>query len=70
MESGFYGGDVQIVSCLVEKQVDMVIFFCDLFGKYLYEVDVNMLMCLCDVYNILLVINVVVVILFMKNIQC
>lgn len=57
MLSGPYGGDAQIASRLVEGQVDMVIFFRDPLGKHPHEVDVNMLMRLCDVQNIPLATN-------------
>lgn len=57
MQSGPYGGDAQIASRLVEGKVDMVIFFRDPLGKHPHEVDVNMLMRLCDVHNIPLATN-------------
>ncbi len=57
MESGPRGGDAQIASRLVEGKVDMVIFFRDPLGKHPHEVDVNMLMRLCDVHNIPLATN-------------
>ncbi|HMQ62552.1 MAG TPA: methylglyoxal synthase [Flavilitoribacter sp.] len=57
MRSGPMGGDAQIASRLVEGQVDMVIFFRDPLGKHPHEVDVSMLMRLCDVYNIPLATN-------------
>lgn len=57
MQSGPMGGDAQIASRLVEGQVDMVIFFRDPLGKHPHEVDVHMLMRLCDVYNIPLATN-------------
>lgn len=57
MLSGPMGGDAQIASRIVEKQVDMVIFFRDPLGKHPHEVDVNMLMRLCDVQNIPLATN-------------
>lgn len=57
MESGPLGGDAQIASRIVEGKVDMVIFFRDPLGKHPHEVDVNMLMRLCDVYNIPLATN-------------
>lgn len=58
MLSGPMGGDAQIASRLVEGQVDMVIFFRDPLGKHPHEVDVNMLMRLCDVHNIPLATNI------------
>lgn len=57
MESGPMGGDAQIASRLVEGAVQMVIFFRDPLGKHPHEVDVNMLMRLCDVYDIPLATN-------------
>lgn len=57
MQSGPYGGDAQIASRLVEGKVDMVIFFRDPLGKHPHEVDVSMLMRLCDVHNIPLATN-------------
>jgi len=57
MLSGPYGGDAQIASRLVEGKVDMVIFFRDPLGKHPHEVDVNMLMRLCDVHNVPLATN-------------
>ena len=57
MQSGPLGGDAQIASRLVEGSVDMVIFFRDPLGKHPHEVDVNMLMRLCDVHNIPLATN-------------
>ncbi|MEZ4985274.1 MAG: methylglyoxal synthase [Saprospiraceae bacterium] len=66
MESGPMGGDAQIASRMVEKQVDMVIFFRDPLGKHPHEVDVNMLMRLCDVHNIPLATNPAAGALFLK----
>ena len=57
MLSGPMGGDAQIASRLVEGLIDMVIFFRDPLGKHPHEVDVNMLMRLCDVHNIPLATN-------------
>ncbi|MEZ5042546.1 MAG: methylglyoxal synthase [Saprospiraceae bacterium] len=58
MLSGPNGGDAQIASRLVEGKVDMVIFFRDPLGKHPHEVDVSMLMRLCDVQNIPLATNI------------
>ncbi len=57
MESGPLGGDAQIAGRLVEGEIDMVIFFRDPLGKHPHEVDVSMLMRLCDVHNIPLATN-------------
>ena len=67
MLSGPYGGDAQIASRLVEGKVDMVIFFRDPLGKHPHEVDVNMLMRLCDVHNIPLATNMAAATLFLKT---
>lgn len=57
LASGPYGGDAQIASRIVEGKVHMVIFFRDPLGKHPHEVDVNMLMRICDVHNIPLATN-------------
>jgi methylglyoxal synthase len=57
MESGPMGGDAQIASRIVEGNVNMVLFFRDPLGKHPHEVDVNMLMRLCDVYDVPLATN-------------
>lgn len=67
MESGPYGGDAQIASRLVEGKINMVIFFRDPLGKHPHEVDVNMLMRLCDVHNIPLATNQAAAIRFVKT---
>jgi methylglyoxal synthase len=67
MSSGPMGGDAQIASRLVEGKIDMVIFFRDPLGKHPHEVDVNMLMRLCDVYNIPLATNHAAAMRFVKT---
>lgn len=67
VESGPKGGDAQIASRLVENKIDMVVFFRDPLGKHPHEVDVNMLMRLCDVYNIPLATNPAAAELFFKH---
>lgn len=67
MESGPLGGDAQIASRLVEGKIDMVIFFRDPLGKHPHEVDVNMLMRLCDVHEIPLATNKAAAELFLKT---
>lgn len=69
MQSGPLGGDAQIASRMVEGQVDMVIFFRDPLGKHPHEVDVNMLMRLCDVHNIPLATNPATANLFIKSLS-
>ena len=68
LASGPLGGDAQIASRIVEGEVDMVIFFRDPLGKHPHEVDVNMLMRLCDVHNIPLATNPAAAELFLKAI--
>lgn len=69
MLSGPLGGDAQIASRLVERTVDMVIFFRDPLGKHAHEVDVNMLMRLCDVHNIPLATNPAAGLRFIQSLQ-
>lgn len=69
MQSGPKGGDAQIASRLVEGKVNMVIFFRDPLGKHPHEVDVNMLMRLCDVHNIPLATNPAAAELFFEALE-
>jgi methylglyoxal synthase len=55
--SGPMGGDAQIASRIAEGAVQMVIFFRDPLGKHPHEVDVSMLMRICDVHNVPLATN-------------
>jgi methylglyoxal synthase len=57
LASGPYGGDAQIASRIVEGKIQMVVFFRDPLGKHPHEVDVSMLMRICDVHNIPLATN-------------
>ncbi len=66
LASGPMGGDAQIASKIVEGELSMVIFFRDPLGKHPHEVDVSMLMRLCDVYNIPLATNPAAAMLMMK----
>jgi methylglyoxal synthase len=66
LASGPMGGDAQIASKIVEGELAMVIFFRDPLGKHPHEVDVSMLMRLCDVYNIPLATNPAAAVLLMK----
>lgn len=66
LASGPMGGDAQIASKIVEGELAMVIFFRDPLGKHPHEVDVSMLMRLCDVYNIPLATNPAAAMLMMK----
>lgn len=55
--SGPKGGDAQIAAMVAEGKLDAVIFFRDPLDKHPHEPDVQMLMRLCDVYNVPLATN-------------
>ena len=57
LKSGPLGGDAQIASRLVEKEVDAVLFFIDPLYSHPHEVDIHMLMRLCNVYDVPLATN-------------
>jgi len=52
VESGPLGGDAQIASLVTEGEIDLVIFMRDPLDKHPHDVDISMLMRLCDVYNV------------------
>ena len=55
--SGPVGGDAQIAAMVATGDLDLIIFFRDPLDKHPHEPDVQMLMRLCDVYNIPLATN-------------
>ena len=57
MLSGPMGGDAQIASLITEKRVDMVIFFIDPLEVHPHQVDVSMLLRICNVHDIPLATN-------------
>jgi methylglyoxal synthase len=57
MLSGPLGGDAQIASMVAEGNLDAVMFFRDPLGKHPHEPDIQMLMRVCDVYQIPLATN-------------
>ena len=57
LESGPLGGDAQIAAMVVEKEIDMILFFRDPLEKHPHEPDIFMLMRLCDVYDVPLATN-------------
>lgn len=57
MLSGPMGGDAQIASLITEKEVDMVIFFIDPLEVHPHQVDVSMLLRICNVHDIPLATN-------------
>ena len=50
--SGPKGGDAQIAAMAAEGKIDAIIFFRDPLGKHPHEPDIQMLMRVCDVYNV------------------
>lgn len=67
--SGPKGGDAQIAARIAEGQVAGVIFFRDPMGKHPHEPDINMLLRMCDVYNIPLATNPATAELIARNIS-
>lgn len=57
LNSGPLGGDAEIGTMVTRREVDAVIFFRDPLGKHPHEVDIAMLMRLCDVHEIPLATN-------------
>jgi methylglyoxal synthase len=57
LKSGPLGGDAQIASLLVEGNIDVVLFFIDPLYSHPHEVDIHMLMRLCNVYDVPLATN-------------
>lgn len=55
--SGPMGGDAQIAAMAAEEQLCAVIFFRDPLGKHPHEPDVQMLLRICDLYDIPLATN-------------
>jgi len=55
--SGPKGGDAQIAAMVAEGKLEGVFFFRDPLDKHPHEPDIQMLMRLCDVYNVPLATN-------------
>ena len=51
LKSGPLGGDAQIASLIVDEKIDCVIFFIDPLASHPHEVDVQMLLRLCNVHD-------------------
>lgn len=57
VKSGPLGGDAQIAAKIVTNEIEAVFFLRDPLGKHPHEPDINMLMRLCDVYQVPLATN-------------
>ena len=57
VSSGPIGGDAEIASMIVRGEITGVIFFRDPLDKHPHDVDISMLMRICDVHNIPLATN-------------
>lgn len=57
LKSGPLGGDAQIATLVAEGQISAVIFFIDPLDVHPHQVDVNMLLRICNVYNVPLATN-------------
>jgi methylglyoxal synthase len=57
VNSGPMGGDAEIAAMVSRGEIDGVVFFRDPLGKHPHEVDVSMLMRLCDVHDVPLATN-------------
>ncbi|MDR2283312.1 MAG: methylglyoxal synthase [Sphingobacterium sp.] len=55
--SGPKGGDAQIAALAAEGKIDGIIFFRDPLGKHPHEPDIQMLMRICDLYDVPLATN-------------
>lgn len=55
--SGPKGGDAQIAALSAEGKIDGIIFFRDPLGKHPHEPDIQMLMRICDLYDVPLATN-------------
>lgn len=69
LKSGPVGGDAQIAAKIVNGEIDIVLFFIDPLGLHPHEVDVHMLLRLCNVYNIPLATNKATAELILKSID-
>lgn len=56
-KSGPLGGDAEIAAEVTQGKIDTVIFFRDPLDKHPHDVDISMLMRICDVHNVPLATN-------------
>ena len=57
LNSGPLGGDAEIAAMVVRGEITAVLFMRDPLGKHPHDVDINMLMRLCDVHDVPLATN-------------
>lgn len=57
VNSGPLGGDAEIGAMVARGEMDAVVFFRDPLDKHPHDVDISMLMRLCDVHNVPLATN-------------
>jgi methylglyoxal synthase len=55
--SGPMGGDAEIGAMVTRGEIEAIIFFRDPLDKHPHDVDISMLMRLCDVHNVPLATN-------------
>ncbi len=55
--SGPLGGDAQIASKIVDKEIDAVLFFIDPLSAHPHDPDIHGLIRICVVYNVPLALN-------------
>ncbi|MCT1531290.1 MULTISPECIES: methylglyoxal synthase [Sphingobacterium] len=65
--SGPKGGDAQIAAMAAEGKIQGIIFFRDPLGKHAHEPDIQMLMRICDLWNVPLATNVATGTLIIKG---
>lgn len=58
VSSGPLGGDAEIGAMITRGEIDAIVFLRDPLGKHPHDVDISMLLRLCDVHNIPLATNV------------
>jgi methylglyoxal synthase len=69
LQSGPKGGDAQIATMAVEDRLICVIFLVDPMDVHPHQVDVNMLLRICNVHNVPLATNVATAELIIKELN-
>jgi methylglyoxal synthase len=69
LNSGPRGGDAQIATMAIENKLKAVIFLVDPLDVHPHQVDVSMLLRICNVYNIPLATNSSTAILLLKELS-